>query len=112
MPRLRDIKLDGYKKLKEKELLTAVAKAKNDIISNYELSLIEKRIKKAYFEEGLQYTKVTAKMIPTLDNKYVDLEIEIDEGIKFYAKNIEFVGNTHFTSKQLANTFSDTKTKS
>jgi len=111
LPRLRNIIITGNNKLKEKEILTAIAKTKGDVINNYELNLIEKRIKKAYIEEGLQYAKVNAELIITDTARFTDLKINIDEGGKFYAKSVEFVGNTHFTNKQLESVFDDTHIK-
>jgi outer membrane protein insertion porin family len=111
LPRLRNIIITGNNKLKEKELLTSVAKTKGDVINNYELNLIEKRIRKAYLEEELQYAKVNAELVLTETGNFADLQITINEGRKFYAKSVEFVGNTHFTNKQLESVFDDTHIK-
>jgi outer membrane protein insertion porin family len=111
LPRIRNISISGNDKLKEKDILTSVSKTKGDIISNYELSLIENKIKKAYFEEGLQYTKVDVKLIIAETEQYADLQININEGVKFYAKAVEFVGNTHFTNNELESVFDDTHIK-
>ena len=112
LPRLRNIIIEGNKKMSEKDILTAVAKTRGDIIKQYDLNLIEKKIKKIYFDDGLQYTRVKATFVPTDSNLISDLKIEIEEGAKFYATSIEFVGNNYFTNKQLAKVFGDTKTKS
>ncbi|MDR0927530.1 MAG: outer membrane protein assembly factor BamA [Ignavibacteria bacterium] len=112
LPRLRNIIIAGNDKIAEKDILTAVSKAKGDIIKRYDLNLIEKKIKAKYAEEGLQYTKVNASLVPTDSNLYSDLRVEITEGVKFYASAVEFVGNTNFTNKQLSKTFDDTHTKS
>lgn len=111
MPRLNKVEIIGNKKLSEKEILTAVAKTKDDIIKNYDLNLIEKRIKKAYTEEGLQFTQVGCELIPTNTNALSDLKITINEGVKFYASAVEFIGNTHFTNSQLESVFDDTHIK-
>lgn len=111
LPRLRNIVIAGNNKLKEKELLTAVAKTKGDVINNYELNLIEKRIKNTYTEEGLQYAKVNVELVVTESSKFVDLQININEGRKFYAKSVEFAGNKYFTNKQLESVFDDTHVK-
>lgn len=110
-PRLNKVNIDGNKKLSEKEILTAVGKIRGDIIKTYDLNLIEKKIKKAYFDEGLQYTKVTATLTPTDSNAYVNLNIDIDEGVKFYAKAVKFFGNQHFSNRELERVFDDTHTK-
>ena len=111
-PRLYKINISGYNKLKENEILTTISKTRGDIIKPYELNLIKKRIRKAYFDEGLQFTKVEAKLIPADTNSYVNLEVTIDEGRKFYTKSVEFDGNTHYTNRQLEKVFDDTHTAS
>ena len=111
LPRIRSIIINGNDKLKEKDILTAVAKTKGDIINNYDIDLIKKRITKAYFEEGLQYTKIDAELVITETGQFADLQIDINEGVKFYAKAVEFVGNKHFTNKELEKIFDDTHIK-
>ena len=110
-PRLNKVYIDGNKKLSEKEILTAVAKIRGDIIRTYDLNLIEKKIKKAYFDEGLQYTKVTVTLTPTDSNTYVNLNIVIDEGVKFYTRAVKFFGNVYYTNRELEKIFDDTHTK-
>ena len=112
LPRLRNVVIEGNNKMKENDILTAVAKTRGDIIKQYDLNLIEKKIKKKYFDDGLQFAKVKATLEPTDSNLTVDLKIEIDESVKFYATSIQFIGNNNFTNKQLAKSFKDTKTKS
>ena len=109
-PRLHKINITGYSKLKENEILTAVSKSKGDIIKPYDLDLIKKRIKKAYFEEGLQFTKIETKL-EKLDSANVNLNININEGVKFYTTAVEFDGNVHYTNRQLEKVFDDTHTK-
>lgn len=109
-PRLYKINISGYSKLKESEILAAISKSKGDIIRPYDLDLIKKRIKKAYFEEGLQFTKITSEL-KEIDSANVMLNIDINEGVKFYTKAVEFDGNISYTNRQLENVFDDTHTK-
>ena len=111
LPRIRSIIIAGNDKLKEKDILTAIAKTKGDIVSNYELDLIKKRVKKAYFEDGLQFAQVDAKLVITETGQFADLNVTVNEGVKFYATAVEFVGNTHHTNKQLEKIFDDTHIK-
>ncbi len=110
-PRLYKVNITGNDKLKEKDILMAVAKSRGDIIKPYDLNLIKKQIKKAYMEEDLQFTKVEAELSSADTSNYADLNITIDEGVKFYAKSVEFIGNTHYTDSKLASVFDDTHTK-
>jgi outer membrane protein insertion porin family len=110
-PRLNRINITGNKKLSEKEIQTSIAKTRGDIIKPYDLSLIEKRIKKTYFDEGLQYTKINSTLTQTDSISYMNLNVEVDEGVKFYAKAVEFVGNKYYSNEELEKVFDDTHIK-
>lgn len=109
-PRIHQINIKGHDKLNDNEIMKSVEKNRGDIIKPYDLSLIKKRIKTAYVEEGLQFTKIETNL-KEFDSTSVILNIEINEGVKFYAKSVEFDGNIHYSNSKLESVFDDTHTK-
>jgi len=60
-------------------------------------NLIEK-----YNSLGYRDMKIIKDSISKYDNKHINLFIEIEEGNKFYFRNISWVGNTKYTNKELS----------
>lgn len=59
-------------------------------------SLIEK-----YNELGFRDAKIVKDSIYDLDKKTINVDLFIDEGRKYYFRNITWVGNTKYTSEEL-----------
>lgn len=111
-PRINDIIIKDNDKIDTKDLMKHVQKNKGEILSNYDTMLIKKRMKTAYNEEGLAFAQISPEIRYTDNPNYVDLYLFVDEGTKFKVRSITFNGNTHFSDKELAGAFKDTKTKS
>ena len=111
-PRINEIIIKDNDKINTKDLMKEVQKAKGEILTNYDTSLIKNRLKAAYNKEGLAFAKISPEIRNTDINNYVDLYLFIDEGTKFKVHSITFDGNTHFKDSKLAGAFKDTKTKS
>lgn len=60
-------------------------------------NLIEK-----YNEYGFRDATIVADSITQYDDKHVDVYIKVDEGQKYYIRNIKWVGNTVYNTDQLA----------
>lgn len=110
-PRLNEILPIGNSKLNNDEVRKAVGKFRGDILSNYDIYLAKFYLKKAYSKEGMPFAKIEATTKPSDTAGYVRLIITIKEGSDFYAKSIEFTGNTQVPSDDLAGSFDDTHTK-
>jgi outer membrane protein insertion porin family len=54
-----------------------------------------------YNESGYRNARVLGDSLRKLDNKRVNLDIYLEEGSKFYFRDIEFVGNTIYTTGKL-----------
>lgn len=59
-------------------------------------SLIDK-----YNEYGYRDAAILEDSVWTYDDKHVDVRIKVDEGQKYYIRNITWVGNTVYTTDQL-----------
>ncbi|MFP4527384.1 MAG: outer membrane protein assembly factor BamA [Candidatus Kapaibacterium sp.] len=110
-PRLNEINIMFNEKLTDDEVRKASGKIKGDIVSKYDLYLVEKKIKEFYAEEGLAFAKVDAKMADTEREGYVNLVVEVDEGAEFNVESINFNGNEAFDDGDLAGAFEETQTK-
>ncbi len=111
-PRVSEIKIRNNKDISTEDLLKVINKNRGDIISPFDVYQIKQRIKKKYKEEGSPFARIEAELIPTDTQNYFQLLINIDEGIKYKVKSIEFIGNSAFDDDDLKGIFEETKTKS
>ena len=61
-------------------------------------NLIEK-----YNEYGYRDARIVADSVSPYDDKHVNVFIQVDEGQKYYVRNIKWVGNTVYNTEQLSN---------
>ncbi len=76
-----------------------IFKASKYIEDNVEKDL-EKVIEK-YNTKGFRDAQIVRDSVYKLDDKYVNLDIEVKEGHKFYFRNITWVGNSKHSTKEL-----------
>ncbi len=62
----------------------------------------KKSILNKYSELGYRDAKIISDSVYTYDDKTVNIELNIEEGSKYYIRNIRWVGNTKYTSEQLS----------
>lgn len=72
------------------------AKLDADKYTNDKLAIISK-----YNELGYRDAKIVSDTIKRIDDKKVDIVIKVDEGRKYFFRNIVFVGNTKYPTKDL-----------
>lgn len=111
-PRVSEIKIENNKDISTEDLLKIINKNRGDIISPFDVYQIKQRIKKKYKEESSPFARIEAELIPTDTQNYFQLLININEGIKYKVKSIEFAGNSAFDDDDLQGAFEETKTKS
>ncbi len=111
-PRLNKMIIKNNDKLDDFDIEEATNKIRGDIISNYDLYLMEKSIKRKYDEEDLSFATVDIDMQQTDTAGYVNLDIYVEEGIKFKVKEISFEGNEQLDANDLKKSFDETKEKS
>lgn len=110
--RFNKLIISGNKELDDQKIYKEFNKVKGDIISPWDLYVAKRDLKAAYKKEDLLFTKIEMKEVPTDTNKFVNIKIDIDEGVAFYTKSVEFIGNKFFTNKELEGAFDKTHTKS
>ncbi|MDP3980175.1 MAG: outer membrane protein assembly factor BamA [Chlamydiota bacterium] len=100
-PIVKEISIDGAKKIKEKTIKKAMKLKTDDILDESVLVQDMEAIKNLYLEKG--YTKSQVEYRINVDEKigHAIVIISIAEGKKIQIKEIHFVGNTVFTDKKL-----------
>ena len=108
--KIRDIVFEGNDQLSDKKLRKALKSTKQKkfgrfwkkskfIQKDYEEDL-ELLIDK-FAENGYRDARVISDTIIKVDENNIDLKIKVEEGDKYYFGNIDFVGNTVYTDRQL-----------
>ena len=89
------------KKTNEKNNILELFNQKKFVETDYHDDL--NRIIEKYNEEGYRDAKIVADSVVKFDEKTVDVYITVDEGKKYYIKDINWVGNTLYSSQELSN---------
>ena len=76
--------------------LFSTKKFTSEEYENDKKNLIEK-----YNEYGFRDAIILSDSVDNVSNRYVDIYLNVDEGQKYYFKNIQFVGNTQYSSELL-----------
>lgn len=87
------------KKTNEKNKLLNLFRTKKFIVENYEAD--KKLIIDKYNELGYRDAAIVKDSIKPYDDRTVDIFMKIDEGQKYYIRNITWVGNTLYPSERL-----------
>lgn len=87
------------KKTNEKGKLINLFRTKKFVKEKYEED--KEHVISKYNELGYRDAVITSDSIAHYDDKTVDVYLKIDEGTKYYIRNISWVGNTKYTSEQL-----------
>ena len=89
----------AMKKTNEKNKLLNLFKQKKFVESDYQDDL--NRILEKYNEKGYRDAKILSDSVVPYDDRLVDVYINLDEGRKYYIKDISWVGNTVRSSEEL-----------
>ncbi len=96
-----DRKVKGaMKKTNEKGNILNLFKQKKFVESDYEDDL--NRIIEKYNENGYRDAKILKDSVVRYDDKSVDVYLTLEEGKKYYIRDIEWVGNTIYTEHDLS----------
>lgn len=87
------------KKTNEKGNILELFNQKKFVESDYNDDL--KRIIEKYNEKGYRDAKILADSVVKYDEKTVDVYISLEEGKQYYIRDIEWVGNTVFSTNEL-----------
>ncbi|WP_299321281.1 POTRA domain-containing protein [uncultured Maribacter sp.] len=108
--KIRDIIFEGNNQLTDKKLRKALKSTKQKKLGRFwkkskyiqedyeeDLSLLVDK----FAENGYRDARVISDSIIKIDENNIDLKIKVEEGDKYYFGNIDFVGNTVYTDRQL-----------
>lgn len=95
----RDVK-SAMKKTNEKGDIRNLFKQKKFVKSDYADDL--NRIIQKYNEKGYRDAKILFDSVTKYDDKTVDVYIKVEEGKKYYIRNIDWVGNTVYPTQDLS----------
>ena len=91
----------AMKKTNEKNNILELFNQKKYVESDYHDDL--NRIIEKYNEKGYRDAKIIHDSIAQFNEKTIDVFITVDEGKKYYIKDINWVGNTLYSSQELSN---------
>ena len=92
-------KKGAFKKIHEAGKLSSFLKSKKYTPERYEED--KKNLIDKYNELGYRDAVIVRDSVWNVDDKHVNIFIEVDEGKKYYIRNITWVGNTVFSSEYL-----------
>jgi outer membrane protein insertion porin family len=110
--RLEEIQVHNNEEVDADQIKKTIGKIKGDILSPYDIYKVRKNVKDLYKEEGLIFANVDTETTKADSNNYVNLVLEVDEGVEFYVESIKFNGNSAFDDDDLESEFEETHTKS
>ena len=90
----------AMKKTNEQGKLINLFRQKKFVESDYHDDL--NRILEKYNEKGYRDAKIVSDSVVPYDDRLVDVHITVDEGKRYYIKDISWVGNTIKSSEELA----------
>src|SRR3569623_332235 len=106
-PSINKVKLTGNKDIRTEELTDALKRiglAEGRIFDRSALEQVERELERQYFARGKYGVKITSKIEP-LERNRVDVSLEIDEGDVAKIREINLVGNSHFSTAELLKVF-------
>ncbi len=108
--KIKDIVFEGNEKLASKKLRKAMKKTKKKKLARFwkkskfieddysnDLSLLVDK----YAENGYRDARILSDTITNVDENNIQITINVEEGNKYYFGDIDFVGNSVYTDRQL-----------
>ena len=113
LPRLKSVKIKGFKKAKSEALIKEAKLNRGKIVNDNFLSTTKYFLLNKYKKDGYYNTKVTLNTIPAdSTGRTVELLVGIDKGKKVRIEEIAFSGNTQLSDKKLKKAMKETKQRS
>jgi outer membrane protein insertion porin family len=100
-PKLRSVDYEGYRRVRKKDLDAKVKAKEGEILTDKKVFDWQQEILKLYKEKGFLLVKVDNETTKPDTLNQVTLTYKIDEGDPVRIRNIEILGNDHFTDEQI-----------
>jgi outer membrane protein insertion porin family len=112
LPQLNQVKINGIKKSKAKDLITEAELKLGKMVTDNLLVTTKNYFTKKYTDKGFLKTKVSLDVTKdTTDINIVNMAVFIDKGQKIKIKDINFTGNKELSGKKIRKAMSNTKQK-
>ena len=99
--KLKSVAYDGFRRVRKKDLDSRVKAKEGEILTDKKVFDWQQDILKLYKEKGFLHVKVDHETTKPDALNQVSLTYKIDEGDPVRIRNIEILGNDHFTDKQI-----------
>ncbi len=112
LPELKEIRIEGVKKGKKKEILTENKLQTGQKVTENLIATTRNYLKNKYQKKGFLNTKVnivTTEVIDSVEKERVNMLIRVDKGEKVKVKKITFSGNEKLKDKKLRKAMKNTK---
>jgi len=100
-PKLKSVNFEGYRRVRKKDLDAKVKTKEGEILTDKKVFDWEQEILKLYKEKGFLLVKVYHETSRPDTLNQVTLTYKIDEGDPVRIRDIEILGNDHFTDEQI-----------
>lgn len=100
-PSVVEVKLEGNKEIKEKDILAAISTKPFTVLRKNVVNDDVNRIVKLYHQKAFFNAEVTSTIDFPQDPRKAVVVFRIKEGKKIYVKGIDFTGNAHFSDRKL-----------
>jgi outer membrane protein insertion porin family len=100
-PKLKSLDYEGFRHVRKKDLDAKVKAKEGEILTDKKVFDWEQEILKLYKDKGFLLVKVDHETSRPDSLNQVTLTYKIDEGDPVRIRNIEIVGNDHFTDEQI-----------
>ena len=110
-PTVQEVKVNGNKKIKQKDIQAAIVTKPYTILQRNVISDDVQKVLKLYQQKGYYNAEVTSKVEFPKDPRKAVVSFDIVEKDKVYIKSIEFAGNKNISSRKLRGVM-QTKVKS
>ena len=100
-PKLKGVAYEGFRRVRKKDLDAKVKAKEGEILTDKKIFDWQQEILKLYKEKGFLLVKVDHETTRPDALNQVTLTYKIDEGDPVRIRNIEILGNDHFTDEQI-----------
>ncbi|MHC1729898.1 MAG: outer membrane protein assembly factor BamA [Syntrophobacteraceae bacterium] len=100
-PTVQEVRINGQKKIKEKDILAAIGTKPYTVLQRNVVSDDVQKIVKLYQQKGYYNAEISSKIEFPKDPRKASVIFNIKENRKVYIKKINFVGNKNFSPRKL-----------
>ncbi|MCE5244401.1 MAG: outer membrane protein assembly factor BamA [Syntrophobacteraceae bacterium] len=100
-PSVQEVKIKGNKKIKEKDILSAISTKPHTVLQQNVVSDDVQKILKLYQQKAYYNAEVKSSVTYPKDPRRAVVTYDIKENKKVYIRKVDFTGNKHISSRKL-----------